>query len=265
MTNRVTEGPSNPASGYLAGPVEAVLLDEHRDVLALGEPTQYAPVRARTSHRHPSGSSNGVGIGILRVLIRYATVGGRVQLLLLPGMDGTGRLFAPLLACLPPSLTAITVSYPLDKPLGYDGLLTLVEEAARGLDDFLVVGESFSGPLALMLASRNPPGIRGVVLCASFVRFPLSIPEQWRGMVRPWMFRIQPTWLISLVLLGRHAWGPVGRLLRESIRSVSPEALGARAAAVAGVDVHTWRNRLGSRRERSPTPDRRWHIGQKGR
>ena len=160
-----------------------------------------------------------------------------MQLLLLPGMDGTGRLFAPLLACLPPSLTAIAVSYPLDNPLGYDGLLTLVEEATRGLDDFVVVGESFSGPLALMLASRNPPGLCGLVLCASFVRFPLSIPEQWRGMVRPWMFRIQPTWLISLVLLGRHAWGPVGRLLRESIRSVSPAALGARAVAVAGVDV----------------------------
>jgi hypothetical protein len=31
--------------------------------------------------------------------------------------------------------------------------------------------------------------------------------------------------------------GPVGRLLRESIRSVSPAALGARAVAVAGVDV----------------------------
>lgn len=27
----------------------------------LGEPIQYAPVRARASHRHPSGSSNGVG------------------------------------------------------------------------------------------------------------------------------------------------------------------------------------------------------------
>ena len=160
-----------------------------------------------------------------------------MQLLLLPGMDGTGRLFAPLLTSLPPSLTAIAVSYPLDKPHGYDGLLTLVEEAASGLDDFVVVGESFSGPLALMLASKNPPGIRGVVLCASFVRFPLSIPEQWRGMVRPWMFRIQPTWLVALVLLGRHAWGPLGRLLRESIRSVSPEALTARAVAVTRVDV----------------------------
>jgi pimeloyl-ACP methyl ester carboxylesterase len=151
-------------------------------------------------------------------------------------MDGTGRLFEPLLAALPPSLPAVAVAYPLDAPLGYDGLLPLVEAAAEG-SAFVVVGESFSGPLALMLAARRPAGLRGVVLCASFARFPLPVPERWRGMARPWMFRLQPLWLVSLALLGRHARGPLGRLLRAAIRSVSPAALAARAQAVAGVDV----------------------------
>jgi pimeloyl-[acyl-carrier protein] methyl ester esterase len=160
-----------------------------------------------------------------------------VRLLLLPGMDGTGRLFAPLQAALPPWLPAVTVSYPPDQPLGYDGLLPLVEAAAAGLGEFVVVGESFSGPLALMLATQRPPGLRGLVLCASFVRFPLPVPQQWRGLVRPWMFRLQPTWLVALVLLGRRGWGPLGRLLRGAVRSVSPAALAARARAVAGVDV----------------------------
>jgi pimeloyl-ACP methyl ester carboxylesterase len=133
-----------------------------------------------------------------------------VRLLLLPGMDGTGRLFAPLQAALPPWLPAVTVSYPPDQPLGYDGLLPLVEAAAAGLGEFVVVGESFSGPLALMLATQRPPGLRGLVLCASFVRFPLPVPQQWRGLVRPWMFRLQPTWLVALVLLGRRGVGAAG-------------------------------------------------------
>lgn len=159
-----------------------------------------------------------------------------MRLLLLPGMDGTGRLFGPLLAALPPSLPAAAVAYPLDVPLGYDGLLPLVEAAAAG-GPFVVVGESFSGPLALMLAARRPAGLRGVVLCASFVRFPLPVPERWRGLVRPWMFRVQPLWLLSWVLLGRRGFGPLGRVLRAAVRSVSPAALAARAGAVAGVDV----------------------------
>ena len=33
-------------------------------------------------------------------------------LVLLPGMDGTGDLFAPLLSALPPALRTIVVRYP---------------------------------------------------------------------------------------------------------------------------------------------------------
>lgn len=159
-----------------------------------------------------------------------------MRLLLLPGMDGTGRLFQPLLAALPPEISAIVVSYPVDRPLGYDELLPLVEVAVPA-EPFVVMGESFSGPLALMLASRHPPGLKGVVLCASFVRFPLQVSERWRDVVRPWMFRWQPTWLLAWVLLGRRAWGPLGRALRQAVRSVSPDTFAARARAVARVDV----------------------------
>jgi len=159
-----------------------------------------------------------------------------MKLLLLPGMDGTGRLFEPLIAALPPTVVAVTVDYPTDVPNGYDKLLPLVEAAVPD-GPFVAVGESFSGPLALMLAARCPPGLCGVVLCASFVRFPLQVPERWRGAVRPWMFRWQPLWIVSWVLLGRHAFGRLGRMLRAAVRSVSPAVFAARARAVARVDV----------------------------
>jgi pimeloyl-[acyl-carrier protein] methyl ester esterase len=159
-----------------------------------------------------------------------------MQLLLLPGMDGTGQLFTPLLTALPPTLSAVAFSYPPDEPLGYEELLPLIESAAPH-GNFVVVGESFSGPLALMLAARRPQGLRGVVLCASFVQFPLKVPERWRAMLRPWMFRWQPLWLLSWTLLGCHGFGKLGQLLRTAVRSVSPEALAARARAVARLDV----------------------------
>lgn len=151
-------------------------------------------------------------------------------------MDGTGRLFEPLTKVLPSELKAVIVSYPTDQAFGYEALLQRIEAAVPS-EPFVVVGESFSGPLALMLASRRPPNLKGVVLCASFAKFPLPVPERWRGAVRPWMFRFQPLWLLSLVLLGRHGFGTLGRTLRESVRTVSPKAFAARANAVASVDV----------------------------
>src|SRR5262245_11899688 len=107
-----------------------------------------------------------------------------MHLLLLPGADGTGILFAPLLSALPPALQPLVVRYPPDQPLGYADLLPLVEEAVPASGDFLVLGESFSGPLALLLAARRPPGLRGVILCASFARNPLPGCTRWlRGLV----------------------------------------------------------------------------------
>jgi pimeloyl-ACP methyl ester carboxylesterase len=152
-------------------------------------------------------------------------------------MDGTGRLFAPLISTLPTKLPARVVTYPPREPLGYAGLLPLVEAAAAEGGEFVVVGESFSGPLALMLAARRPPGLRAVVLCASFVRFPLPVPHWWLRAAQPWMFRFRPHRLISWVLLGRHRRGELAGLVRDALRSVSGEAMAARVRAVAGVNV----------------------------
>jgi pimeloyl-ACP methyl ester carboxylesterase len=160
-----------------------------------------------------------------------------VRLLLLPGMDGTGLLFAPLVRALPAALAPRVVSYPPCEPLGYAALVPLVEAAAAGGGQFVVVGESFSGPLALLLAARRPPGLRGVVLCASFVRSPLPVPALWRWVAQPWLFRFRPLGLISWALLGRHRRGLLGRLLGEAVLSVSGAAMAARVQAVAGVDV----------------------------
>jgi pimeloyl-ACP methyl ester carboxylesterase len=159
-----------------------------------------------------------------------------MRLLLLPGMDGTGR-FGPLLSALPPSLSATAVKYPRDRALGYAELLPVVEGSVPDGEPFVVVGESFSGPLAVMLAARRPPGLRGVVLCASFVKSPLPALNWCRRLIRPWIFGLQPLWLLSWVLLGRRAWGRSGRLLRAAVRSVPPFVLAARARAVLGVDA----------------------------
>jgi pimeloyl-ACP methyl ester carboxylesterase len=159
-----------------------------------------------------------------------------MQVLLLPGMDGTGELFAPLLQSLPSHLHPKVIRYPLDQAWGYEELLSLVEASAP-TEPFIVLGESFSGPLAISLAAKRPPKLQGVILCASFIKFPLRVPKKWRSFLRPWMFRFQPLWPLSFFLLGRHAFGDLGRMLRKSVKSVSPEAFAARAKGVAVVDV----------------------------
>ncbi|MFT5181924.1 MAG: pimeloyl-ACP methyl ester carboxylesterase, partial [Alphaproteobacteria bacterium] len=96
-------------------------------------------------------------------------------LILLPGLDGTGRLFTPLQKALDPNFQTLVFSYPPDDQLGYDGLCSKVE---RELPEtpYVIVAESFSGPIALEIASRKPPGLQALVLSASFAENP-----------RPWL------------------------------------------------------------------------------
>src|SRR5262250_2287563 len=96
----------------------------------------------------------------------------RATLILLPGLDGTEIFFRPLLSSLPSWIDARCVQYDADGPHDYRDLLPLVREACRSCKDFFVLGWSFSGPLALMLAAESPPGLRGVVLCATFISPP---------------------------------------------------------------------------------------------
>jgi pimeloyl-ACP methyl ester carboxylesterase len=126
-----------------------------------------------------------------------------LALVLLPGLDGTGTLFQPLLAHLSANLHPIVVAYPTDVPLGYDELLPLVVKALPASAPFVLLGESFSGPLALTVAALSPSRLQGVILCASFIRNPLPPATQLLGcLVRPTCFRFAPKYLRSWALLG---------------------------------------------------------------
>lgn len=95
-----------------------------------------------------------------------------VTLVLLPGLDGTDVFLRPLLTVLPSWVTPIVVEYPPHGRNDYEHLSRVVSDAVRALDSFWVLGWSFSGPLALLLATQEPDRVRGVILCASFVRAP---------------------------------------------------------------------------------------------
>jgi pimeloyl-[acyl-carrier protein] methyl ester esterase len=158
-----------------------------------------------------------------------------VNLLLLPGLDGTTRLFGPFLAALPPSVQPLPWAYPLDRVLGYDELLT---EIPVPQEPFVVLGESFGGPLALKLAARKPSGLRGVVLVATFIGCPVRMPRAAASWLRPWMFRRPPPgWLVRRNLSGRDTTKALTSEVQSGTGLVRPDVLVHRIQEVLRVDV----------------------------
>lgn len=93
-------------------------------------------------------------------------------LVLLPGMDGTGDLFAPFLAAMGPECKVLCIRYPDDAAMGYVELEVLVRSQLPHDANYVVLGESFSGPIAASLSAAPPPGLMGIVLCCTFLRSP---------------------------------------------------------------------------------------------
>jgi len=160
-----------------------------------------------------------------------------MKIVLLPGLDGTGVLFRPFLEHLPAELTPIVVSYPPDQELSYSELLQIVMENLPR-EPFVLLGESFSGPLALMAASTGPAGLRAVVLSATFVqnptvlRFPSLAP-----IVRPFAFRHYAQFTAVKALLGQYATPELRLLTKNAIGAVRPEVIAHRVRSVVSVNV----------------------------
>ncbi len=154
--------------------------------------------------------------------------------LLLPGLDGTGRLFDPLLPHLDPALDARAVSFPPDRPLGYQDLLAELD-IPRG--PFAVVAESFSGPLGILLATRYPDQVRALVLVASFARARTLTARIGATLGAP-LFRVRlPDVALRWAMLGMDATDADVHDVRTAIESVDPAVLAHRLREVASVDV----------------------------
>jgi pimeloyl-ACP methyl ester carboxylesterase len=95
-------------------------------------------------------------------------------LLLLPGLDGTGALFAPVLPELEHAFELEPVGYPTDRVLDLDALAAYAASRVPAGKRYAIVAESFSGPVALRLARAAPPSLFAVVLVGSFVSPPIG-------------------------------------------------------------------------------------------
>jgi surfactin synthase thioesterase subunit len=95
----------------------------------------------------------------------------KTKIVLLPGMDGTGLLFEPLVNQLPDTLEAIIINYPRDQRLSYSELLVYVK-AKLPKESFILLAESFSGPIAYQLAMDKTININKLIFVASFISNP---------------------------------------------------------------------------------------------
>jgi pimeloyl-[acyl-carrier protein] methyl ester esterase len=162
-----------------------------------------------------------------------------MTLVLLPGLDGSGDFYDGLCRLLPPHWRTQVVPYPGDQPLSYGELARFVQAVLPDNGPFVLLAESFSGPVAIQVAATRPTGLMGVVLCATFARNPRPVLRPLQGLTRWAPVRAVPMGLLSRWLLGGEADALWAERIRNAMSKCSVAVLRARAQEVLSVDVRS--------------------------
>jgi pimeloyl-[acyl-carrier protein] methyl ester esterase len=96
----------------------------------------------------------------------------KLELVLLPGMDGTGLLFDRLVARLTIPCRVLALPAGTDQSYGY---LAQVICTQLPQEDCILLAESFSGPIAALIAQCKMPQVKAVIFIATFLAPPRPV------------------------------------------------------------------------------------------
>ena len=161
-----------------------------------------------------------------------------MRVILLPGMDGTGILFKPLVEKLPGDIETEVISYPPNEKLSYTQLAEYVIKKLPAQDDYLLVAESFSGPIAFLIAQKRPSNLKSIIFVASFLHSPRRFLNAIKLLPLTIFFHLPiPNFIIKGVLFGKGMQDEVTLLFKESLRQVSKKVLAFRFREIANLSL----------------------------
>jgi pimeloyl-ACP methyl ester carboxylesterase len=152
-------------------------------------------------------------------------------------LDGTGLLFTRFISALGLDFEPIVVRYPHNQPLNYAEHESIARSFLPHDRPYIILGESFSGPIAISIAASKPKGLVGLILCCTFARNPLPIYALFKPLLGLVPFNLIPKMFQSPFIFGRFPSPSLRAEHREAVSRVSNAALRARIKAIFEVDV----------------------------
>jgi len=153
----------------------------------------------------------------------------KIKILLLPGMDGTGLLLKTFAGYLEGDVRIIR--YTTEQKQSYRALVKYVASQLQAHAQYVVVAESFSGPIAYDLLKTHT-NIISVVFVASFI----TRPHHGLLITKYFPYRFMGTKFPDFVakfLLGKLASAATVAHFQQAVRRVSSQVLGHRIRQMA--------------------------------
>jgi pimeloyl-ACP methyl ester carboxylesterase len=157
------------------------------------------------------------------------------RLVLLPGLDGTGDLFTPFVSALG-GIPHQVISYPPDRAVDYAEHQAYAVAKLPADEDFVLLAESFSGPIGISIAASRLPRLKGLILSTTFASNPLPMFSLFGPLIGAVPAGKIPAPLTAPWLYSGHESPELRRAHAAAIARVPARTINARVAAVLAVD-----------------------------
>ncbi|MGH1429389.1 MAG: serine aminopeptidase domain-containing protein [Arenicella sp.] len=161
-----------------------------------------------------------------------------MKIVLLPGLDGTGNLFSSLINELPDHDCEV-IPLPTTCSQDYPSITTAITEKLP-TEDFILIAESFSGPIGATLVKKDIHNLKGIIFVATF----LSTPQKLLVDIARHLplkhlsrFPFSKYW-IKLLFLGAHANNDLLNSFLRTIQSLPSKVIKDRLRAISFLSIN---------------------------
>ncbi|GAD76617.1 alpha/beta fold hydrolase [Vibrio azureus] len=162
-----------------------------------------------------------------------------MKIVLIPGMDGTGLLFAPFIEVVPDEIEVISLPLLQRSDADYHDQAQHII-ANIGEDPIVLIAESYSGMVAYSMLQIGSPNIKHIIFVASFLECPSRLAQFAKYLPLTVLKRnILPKPILSKLLFGQFSDTRLVSLFNKSLNSVSEHVLKSRINHIAKLNDHT--------------------------
>lgn len=160
-----------------------------------------------------------------------------MRLILLPAFDGTGLMFAPFIRELKNRFEAWAISYPATGPQDYHSLAAYVRRQIPAGEQYILLGESFAGPLVYEIAVADPAHCKAAVFVATYLTNPSPLLLKILSKLPATLVSrfVSNPFIVRLLSLSFNAPNSVAKAIAHNFASVKPAVIRQRLQTIGGL------------------------------
>lgn len=164
-----------------------------------------------------------------------------MNILLLPGMDGTGVLFEPFVKAFPNSIDIQVATLIQELDVSFEAQASALLGQVK--NNTIIVAESYSGLVAHELAKLAPESIKHIVFAASFLERPSILAKFGNVMPKAMLdYTLYPKFIVRQALFGKYHSQYLMKLFDRAMADVSLELLEFRIKQLCNLNKVEYRS-----------------------